>query len=396
MSAKAVAAAEQPESEPFQTGRVATISAGHAVHDTYTAFLPPLLPAFVENLALTKTEAGLLTVFLQGPSLLQPFIGHLADRMSLRYMVILAPGVSATAMSLLGVAPGYAFLALLLMVAGLSSATLHSVAPVMAGRLSGTRLGRGMGFWMVGGELGRTLGPLVIATYFKLRPDSLAALPLLMAGGWLTSLLLYLTLRDVPGRLPSEGQSRPWRQALRVMGPLLVPLVGIVVARAFMSSALTTYLPLFLREEGAELWLAGIALSVLEAAGIVGALLGGTLSDRLGRRAILTASFVTTPLLMFAFLMTSGWLQFPLLLLLGLTSLSVTPVIMALVQESLPENRALANGVYMSLSFVIRSGVVVVVGAMGDLWGMRLAFTACATIALLGLPFLIWLPSRRG
>jgi FSR family fosmidomycin resistance protein-like MFS transporter len=208
--------------------------------------------------------------------------------------------------------------------------------------------------------------------------------------------LLYLTLRDVPGRLPSEGQSRPWRQALRVMGPLLVPLVGIVVARAFMSSALTTYLPLFLREEGAELWLAGIALSVLEAAGIVGALLGGTLSDRLGRRAILTASFVTTPLLMFAFLMTSGWLQFPLLLLLGFTSLSVTPVIMALVQESLPENRALANGVYMSLSFVIRSGVVVVVGAMGDLWGMRLAFTACATIALLGLPFLIWLPSRRG
>jgi FSR family fosmidomycin resistance protein-like MFS transporter len=105
---------------------------------------------------------------------------------------------------------------------------------------------------------------------------------------------------------------------------------------------------------------------------------------------------VATPLLMFAFLMSSGWLQFPLLLLLGFTSLSITPVIMALVQESLPQNRALANGVYMSLSFVIRSGVVVVVGAMGDIWGMRWAFTACATIALLGLPFLMWLPSRRG
>ena len=37
----------------------------------------------------------------------------------------------------------------------------------------------------------------------------------------------------------------------------------------------------------------------------------------------------------------------PLLLLMGFVALSVTPVIMALVQESAPENRALANGIYM-------------------------------------------------
>jgi FSR family fosmidomycin resistance protein-like MFS transporter len=68
---------------------------------------------------------------------------------------------------------------------------------------------------------------------------------------------------------------------------------------------------------------------------------------------------------------------------------------MALVQESFPENRALANGVYMALSFGIRSAVVVVVGVMADLWGMRSAFTASAIIPLLGLPFLLLLPKRR-
>ena len=31
--------------ERFQTSGVATIAAGHAVHDTYTGFLPALLPA---------------------------------------------------------------------------------------------------------------------------------------------------------------------------------------------------------------------------------------------------------------------------------------------------------------------------------------------------------------
>jgi FSR family fosmidomycin resistance protein-like MFS transporter len=393
--ADAIVASQSAEATQFQTDRVVTISAGHAVHDTYTAFLPPLLPAFVESMSLSNTQAGVLTVFNQAPSLLQPFIGYVADRVSLRYLVILTPGVSATAMSLLGIAPSYAVLAMLLMVVGLSSATLHAVAPVIAGRLSGTRLGRGMGFWMVGGELGRTLGPLIIAAYFAYWPDDLSHTPWLMIGGWLASVLLFVRLRDVEGRPPRTGPDVPWGRVLRIMGPLLVPLAGIILVRAFMSSALTTYLPIFLADEGAELWLAGISLSVLEAAGVVGALLGGSLSDRFGRRIVLLVSLLATPFLMLLFLVASGWLRFPLLLAMGFVALSVTPVIMALVQESCPENRALANGTYMSLSFLIRSGVVVVVGAMGDAWGMRLAFMACALITLLGLPLLPLLPKRK-
>ena len=384
--------ARTAEAERFQTDRVLTISAGHAVHDTYTAFLAPLLPAFIANLSLSNTEAGLLTVFMQGPSLLQPFIGHLADRISLRYLVILAPAVTAVMMSLLGVAPSYATLALFLTVVGASSACIHAVGPVMAGNLSGRRLGRGMGFWMVGGELGRTLGPIVIVSTVRIL--TLEGTPWLMIGGLLASAILYLRLKDVPGRLPNAGQGLPWQQALRAMGPLLVPLVGIIVVRSFMVSALTTYLPIFLSEEGADLWFAGVSLSVLEAAGMVGALLGGAMSDRLGRRLVLFISMLTTPLCMFVFLVVDGWVQFPLLLVMGFTALSVTPAVMALAQESLPENRALANGVYMSLSFGLRSGVVVVLGALGDLFGLRLAFIASAVIPLLGLPLILLLPGQ--
>jgi len=179
------------------------------------------------------------------------------------------------------------------------------------------------------------------------------------------------------------------------MGPLLVPLVGILVARSFMVSALTTYLPTFLSEEGADLWFAGTSLSLLEAAGVVGALLGGSISDRLGRRWVLFVSMLTTPLLMFVFLTVKGWLQFPLLLMLGFTALSVTPVVMALVQESYPENRALANGLYMALNFGLRAWVVVVIGALGDLFGLRLAFITSAVIPLLGLPLILLLPGKR-
>jgi FSR family fosmidomycin resistance protein-like MFS transporter len=386
-------AAPAAETEQFQTGRVLTISAGHAVHDTYTAFLPSLLPVFIANLSLSMTEAGLLTVFMQGPSLLQPFIGHLADHVSLRTFVILAPAVTAAMMSLLGVAPGYAVLALFLVAVGLSSASLHAVGPVIAGNLSGRSLGRGMGFWMVGGELGRTLGPIVIVSAVHLL--TLEGTSWLMIGGLLTSAILYFRLRDVAGRPRNAGQGLPWRRALWGIGPLLAPLAGIIVARSFMVSALTTYLPTFLSEEGADLWFAGASLSVLEAAGVVGALLGGSISDRLGRRLVLFVSMLATPFLMFVFLAVSGWLQFPLLLMMGFTALSVTPVVMALVQESSPKNRALANGLYMSLSFGLRSGVVVVLGALGDLFGLRLAFTTSAIIPLLGLPLILLLPEKR-
>ncbi len=393
MSTDTAVASQGAQEKEFHTGRVLTISAGHALHDTYTAFLSPLLPVFIENLALSNTQAGLLAVFNQIPSLFQPLIGHLADRLSLRLVVILTPAVTATGMSLLGVAPDYLVLALLLLAVGLSSATLHSVAPVIAGRLSGHNLGRGMGFWMVGGELGRTLGPLVIVGAIQFL--GLRGTPWLMIGGWLASILLYVTLSDVGARPAPAAESLPWQQALRVMGPLLVPLVGIIVVRSFMVAALTTYLPIFLTDEGAELWFAGVSLSILEAAGVVGALLGGSLSDRMGRRAILLISLLSTPGLMLLFVVTSGWVRLPLLLALGLTSLSITPVIMALVQETSPQNRALANGTYMMLSFLIRSGVVVLVGAMGDLWGMRAAFVVSAILPLLGLPFLRLLPGKR-
>jgi FSR family fosmidomycin resistance protein-like MFS transporter len=301
--------------------------------------------------------------------------------------------VTATMMSLLGIAPSYAVLALFLTVVGLSSAAFHAVGPVIAGRLSGRILGVGMSLWMVGGESGRFLGPIIIVLAVNFL--TLEGTPWLMIGGLLASLLLYVLLKDVPGRPPEASQDISFRQGLRVMRPLLPPLAGIITVRVFILASLTTYLPIFLTEEGASLMFAGISLSVLEGAGVVGALLGGSLSDWLGRRLILFISMLTTSLFMFVFLVVNGWVRFPILLVLGFTALSVAPVLMALVQESCPDNRALANGIYMSLAFVIRSGAVVVLGVVGDLLGLRLAFTVSAVIALLGLPLVFLLPERR-
>lgn len=377
----------------FQTRRVITISAGHALHDTYTTFLPPLLPAFIEKFLLSKTEAGLLYMFMQAPSIFQPVMGHLADRLNLRYFVILGPAVSALAMSLLGVASGYGALAALLVIAGFSSAGFHSVAPVMAGTLSGKSLGRGMGFWMLGGELGRTLGPVVVVSAVGI--VTIRGLPWLAIGGIATSLILYALLADAPVRPSRIGSGLPWKEALRMMRPIMLPLTGIIAVRAFMLSALITYLPTYLTEGGSGFWLAGASLSVYEAAGVAGALCGGWISDKVGRKIVLLVSMMTAPLFLFLFLSAGGWVRFLLLLLLGFSALSIAPVIMALVQESFPDNRAFANGIYMFLSFGIRSITVVGMGALGDIWGLSTAFTISAVVMLAGIPLIFILPLQK-
>jgi FSR family fosmidomycin resistance protein-like MFS transporter len=377
-----------------QMSKVITIAAAHSAHDTYSAFLPPLLPVFIEKLSLARAEAGLLTVCLQGPSLLQPVIGHLGDRRDLRLAVILSPALTAVCMSLVGVARGYATLVLLLVTAGVSAAALHAVAPVLAGRLSGRRLGYGMGFWMVGGELGRTLGPVLVVSTVAL--VGLEGMPWLMIGGIAASALLALGLRDIGPKRVRPDNPRHFSRALRSMRPLLIPLVGIVISRSFMMAAATTYLPVFLREDGDGLWLAGASLSVLEGAGVVGALVGGSVSDVLGRRRVLAFSFLGAPAMMLALVHLSGWWRWPILIALGFAGLMATPVIMASVQESFPEDRALANGVYMALSFGIRSIVVVLVGGAADWMGMRRTFLACALLALLGTPIVRWMPGRSG
>ena len=379
--------------EGADTGAVLTLSIGHAVHDTYTAFLPPLLPTFIANLGLSNTQAGLLSASMQGPALLQPFIGHLADRVDLRYLVVAAPGLSAAAMSLLGAAPGYWLLAALLVLVGISSAFIHAVGPALAGNLAGRRLGRAMGYWMVGGELGRTLGPLVIVSAVGWL--SLRGTPWLMVGGVGASLALALRLRRAPLRPAGGAQALPWRRALRGMGPLLGPLGGIMAARSLMTAALTIYLPTFLSAQGLPIWWAGASLSLLQGSGVAGALLGGSLSDRVGRRAVLAFSLSVTPLLMLAFLALGGWARIALLVALGPVALCAGPVILALVLEGYPENRALANGVQMGMNFLLQMTSVVVLGALADLMGMHRAFVAGALSPLVGLPLILLLPKAQ-
>jgi MFS family permease len=123
-----------------------------------------------------------------------------------------------------------------------------------------------------------------------------------------------------------------------------------------------------------------------------GALLAGSASDELGRRTIVAVSILTAPVLLLALVFLPGWPQVPVLVGLGLTMPATHVILMALVQESCPDNRALATGVLLSLTFVSESIGAVVLGALADLFGLRLAFAVSAIVLLASLPLVLLLP----
>ena len=374
--------------DDFQAEQVITISSGHFIHDVYSAFLAPLLPLIIEKLSLTLTAAGSLSAYMQLPAILTPFIGHLSDKYNLRYLVIFAPGLAATAMSAIGLAPNYGILALLLLLAGFASAFFHAPAPAMVAQISGKRMGKGLSWYMGGGELARMLGPIVAV--WVVSTWTLEGMFRVVVVGWASSAILFWRLRSIPISRRTNGSMQSILPKLRT---LFLPLLIITFFQMFMMVCMTIYLPTYMTLNGATLLMAGGSLAILELAGFAGALSGGTLSDRLGRKPLLLGITILSPLLMIAFLNVSGWLLVPVLLSFGFVSISAGPVFLALIQDNFPENRAVSNGLYISMSFLLRSLVLVLVGMAGDAVGLQTAFWWSAFLSLFGLVGILMLPA---
>ncbi|NOQ47322.1 MAG: MFS transporter [Desulfobulbaceae bacterium] len=376
----------------FQAAEILLLSLSHFIHDVYSSFLAPLLPLLIEKLSMSLTQAGLLSAVMQLPALMNPFIGMLADRISLRYFVILAPMMTAIPMSLIGLAPSYGVLMLLLFMAGISVAMFHVPAPVMIARMAGSKIGRGMSFFMTGGELARTVGPLTAVGAVSLM--GLEGFWPVMVVGIAASWVLFLRFRSVDLAFHDCRKKTSLIATFKNMRHVLVPLTIILLARSFMHGSLTVFLPTFIQSQSGNIWLGGIALTLFEAAGVVGVLTAGSLSDYLGRRRMLFLSLVGAPLSLLVFVISGDWIRVLALLSTGFMLLSTTPVMLALIQEHAGDSPATANGIFMMIAFLARSSVVVLIGLIADWTGLQTAYLVSAAAGLVGIPFIMLLPGK--
>ncbi len=381
---------DQAVGDNFASTRiVGSIAIAHGVHDLYSGFLPPLLPILIDKFGLTNLGGGSLTLFYSLPSLLQPVIGSLADRRNLKILVILAPLITGTVMTLLGLTSTPLIMMAMLVFAGLSSAALHAIGPALNSKHAGKRLGRGMSFWVNAGTLGYALGALLLVSAYDL--VGLSGLPILAILGAIASVLIWVGLKgaDTSAAASRTQKSTPkdWGNILKIM----LPIVFIIATRAMMTAMLSTYFPAFLRERGASTWVSGAGMTLILISGVFGSQIVGNLSDKFNRIKILAIITIALFSFMMMFLHTDNWLQIPVLLLIGFFEIAALPVLMALVQESFSGDRAFINGLFLSINFVGTSLAVLLVGRLADLYNFQTTFQLAAYILPFGLLGMGWI-----
>ena len=377
----------------FDFKNVITISFAHLVHDVYSAFLAPILPLLIERLGITIFLAGMLDVARRIPSLLNPFIGIIADKMCVRYFIIITPVITTISMSLLGISPNYAMLFILVFVSGLASAFFHVPGPVMIKHFSHNRVGKGMSFYMLGGEIARTLGPLVILGAISLW--GLEGTYKLIPFGFMASMIVYLKLRKVTIINEHDGKHHAGiKKTFITMLPFFIAIAGITFFRSAMKSALTIYLPTYLTDKGSSLWMAGISLSILQFAGAVGTYFAGTFSDKMSRRKMLLIILIINPVLMWLFVNIQGAFTLPILVITGFFLFTTGPVVLALVHDFNSKHMSFINGVYMSINFIFSSVMTLLVGVASDKFGLEFTYNITAFVSLLAIPFVFLIKDR--
>ena len=379
----------------FLPGSVLVLSGAHFFHDLYSNFLAPVLPLIIVNLGISYTQAGLLSVFHRFPSLLNPVIGNISSRKNPALIIALAISVSSTAMCFITSAPSYTVLALLILTMGISSCFFHIPAPVLIRKYSGNMTGTGMSFYMLGGELARSAGPVAVLAAVSMWGRD-RVFYLLPAAFIYSAVILLMFFKNSVKSNNSEKQSEDgFLHVLKDMKFFFFAVTMIIISRTSITSVLNTYLPAYMTAKGSSLWFSGISLSVLQLSAAAGVMFSGVISDRIGRNRTLLISTAVSPLLMLSFIYSSGPAAFVLLIITGFAAFSSTPVLLAYVQEQSGKNPTIYSSILMTADFLSITLVITAAGFLGDSLGLQNAFIISGLVSFTGLPFVLLLSKKK-
>ena len=374
-----------PSQSPWK--RTALLFTGHLLNDGFASFYAPLLPLLIDRLDLSLAMAGLLgTTRILVNSLLQPGLGHLVDRSQRPSLVVVGPLLTVTAMSLIGFVGSFQQLLIVMMIAGIGTALFHPAAAALIGANNHGRRGLMMALFSSGGTFGGAIAPIAIVAYtqsFSLDQTYWLIIPglLILAG-------FAIPLR---GTLPpAVAPIRQERIRLRHIPRRLVILWFAIVFRAMAATAFATFLALIVTERGASAFVGGVAISVFLLTGAIGGFFAGSLSDRIGRKAVLLGSMALASPLLLLFLHGPTSLLLPIIAITGLFALSSTPVGVVAAQECLPGRTGLVSGLVMGLAWGVGGLALTPIGWLADRFGLIPVMTVVALLPILAAGIMLF------
>jgi FSR family fosmidomycin resistance protein-like MFS transporter len=368
----------------------------HGASDFYSGMVPLLIFTIVSAHRLSPLYQGAIGfLWYLTSSVVQPLFGAYTDRAGRWWFLPASVGITACAVSLIGLSGGIAVLAALVVAGGLGSAVMHPEAGKYAALLSGQRKSGGISIFQIGGAIGYAFGPVVIARMLQAYGSHGSVW--MMLPGIASVGVLFMMMRGIDAH--AQRAQAEHRAALKDAGAAVDRQgVGLLVAgtalKYLVGASFMTYLPNLVVARGGSIAQAGVIVTLFLAVGVIGLYLGGWLGDRYGALPIAVASlFITAPVL-YGFFAFTGALSLTFLLLAGvLLNVQSAPSV-AIVQRMLPRNLGMALGLMNGVAFGAGSALVTAVG-----FGVARIGAANALLEVSALPLAcaaaFWLAGRR-
>jgi len=361
-------------------GRVllGTITAAHFSHHVTNSLLNPLLPSIRDAFALSYAESGFaVSAFSIAAGLANAPWGILADRIGSRIVIVGGLFLMGAASVALATAGAYWQLLALLVLLGIVSGSYHGPAAALIARTFSPRVrGTAMGLHITGGHLSffaapAVAGVLAMSTGTWRTPYIwFAAAPIVFGA------LLWLVAPRVHERAAPGDRFAAFREIGRVFKDV-GPVVSLSIAFQFGIAALLAFFALyFVDVRGLSPALAAVFFGVPQLVGVVGAPLGGWLSDRLGRRRVMLGGLVLMGPAVFALTVVPNEALLVALIVFGLLWSMRSTVTETLVMDSAPAGRrATVLGAYYLVNAHVGGIGAPLFGFLAEGVGLATAFS---------------------
>lgn len=378
----------QSGSETTTFAIILALSFCHLLNDMMQALLAGIYPILAANYGLSFSQIGMLTfVFMVTASILQPLVGHYTDKNRHPYSLVLGMGLTMAGLLILAFAADYWLLLLGAGTIGLGSSIFHPDSSRIARLASGGRFGLAQSVFQVGGYFGTALGPLA------------AALIVLQNGQWSVSwfslaALLGMVIMWFIGRWYKENHARPVRRKAgpefalpkeKVRFALFILVMLIFSKHVYMVSFQSYYTFYMIEHFSLSIRDSQLLLFVFMAAVALGTLMGGSLGDRFGRRAIIWFSVLGAIPFALALPHVSFEMTVVLSTLIALILSSAFPAIVVYAQELVPGKVGMIAGLFFGLAFGMGGLGAAALGFIADATSIETVYLIASFLPLIGL-----------
>lgn len=368
---------------------LAAIGFAHLLNDLIQSLLIAIYPLLKQGFSLSFAQIGTITLAYQlTASLLQPLVGFVGDKRPLPYALPVGMGFTLSGVVLLAQAQSFHALLLAASLVGLGSSVFHPESSRIARFASGGRHGFAQSLFQVGGNTGAALGPVLAAALIvPYGRTSLAWFGLLAL---VAIVLLWKIAGWYAGRRPSVPKSRTAQRhapVSRGVAARTFAILGLLVFSKYfyivsISSFLTFYL---MQKHGLTIRSAQLHLFSFLAAVATGALIGGPLGDRIGRKPIIWLSILgAAPFALVLPYANLAWTSV-LLVLIGLTLASAFSAMLVYAQELMPHRAGTVAGAFFGFAFGMAGISAAALGYCADRIGIEALYRICAFMPLAGV-----------